>query len=243
MALLLHSIRSLNIRLGCTPPQAAKIIELRPFKDVSDLDTKLGQGRKKLGPAGISPRMFEDCTAIFEGYGAVDGILEDCEDIGVSLRNAIASWTDGSGKGKQKEGQDTTGSSSRGSPAIGQGEDGALSFVSLETVKKDKDFIATQPALLREGTKLKDYQLLGISWLNLLYRRGLSCILADEMGESTCPPARYIAEIMSTLGLGKTIQVISFFAHLKEQGSRGPHLVVVPYVNRPICSNYHSNSV
>ena len=30
------------------------------------------------------------------------------------------------------------------------------------------------------------------------------------------------------LGLGKTIQVISFFAHLKEKGSKGPHLVVVP---------------
>jgi SWI/SNF-related matrix-associated actin-dependent regulator of chromatin subfamily A containing DEAD/H box 1 len=32
-------------------------------------------------------------------------------------------------------------------------------------------------------------------------------------------------------GLGKTIQVISFFAHLKERGSKGPHLVVVPYVS------------
>jgi SWI/SNF-related matrix-associated actin-dependent regulator 1 of chromatin subfamily A len=29
-------------------------------------------------------------------------------------------------------------------------------------------------------------------------------------------------------GLGKTIQVISFFAHLKEHGSKGPHLVIVP---------------
>lgn len=33
-----------------------------------------------------------------------------------------------------------------------------------------------------------------------------------------------------SLGLGKTIQVISFFAHLKEQGGKGPHLIVVPYV-------------
>ena len=30
------------------------------------------------------------------------------------------------------------------------------------------------------------------------------------------------------LGLGKTIQVISFFAHLKERGNVGPHLVIVP---------------
>jgi hypothetical protein len=31
-------------------------------------------------------------------------------------------------------------------------------------------------------------------------------------------------------GLGKTVQVISFLAHLKEKGNKGPHLVVVPYV-------------
>lgn len=31
------------------------------------------------------------------------------------------------------------------------------------------------------------------------------------------------------LGLGKTIQVISFFALLKERGNFGPHLVIVPY--------------
>lgn len=33
-------------------------------------------------------------------------------------------------------------------------------------------------------------------------------------------------------GLGKTIQVISFFAQLKEKGNKGPHLVVVPCVIR-----------
>ena len=29
-------------------------------------------------------------------------------------------------------------------------------------------------------------------------------------------------------GLGKTIQVIAFLAHLLEEGKRGPHLVVAP---------------
>ena len=172
--------------LGCTPPQAAKIIGLRPFHDVDDLNTKLGQGRKKAGPGGISPRMFEDCITIFEGYGMVDGILEDCEEIGASLRDAIASWTSGGtkGKGKQKEDPLGLGVPSRGSPTINQVEDGTLSLVSLEAVRAHatKDFIATQPSSLKEGTVLKDYQLLGINWLNLLYRQDLSCILADEMG-------------------------------------------------------------
>jgi SWI/SNF-related matrix-associated actin-dependent regulator 1 of chromatin subfamily A len=175
---------------GCTPPQAVKIIELRPFHGIDDLNTKLGQGRKKAGPGGISPRMFEDCITIFQGYGMVDGILEDCEEIGASLRDAIASWTLNGTKGKGKLKADLLDSevSSRGSPAIGQVEDGALSLLSIEDVQANaaKDFIATQPSLLREGTVLKDYQLLGVNWLNLLYRRNLSCILADDMGVSIC---------------------------------------------------------
>lgn len=32
------------------------------------------------------------------------------------------------------------------------------------------------------------------------------------------------------IGLGKTIQVISFFAYLQEIGKTGPHLVIVPCV-------------
>ncbi|KAF7973709.1 hypothetical protein HWV62_14392 [Athelia sp. TMB] len=193
---------------GCTPVQALKIIEQRPFADVDDLKDKLGQGRKKAGPGGISPRMFDDSANIFKGYGAVDGILEECEKLGASLRDIIASWSANTkGKGKD-DGQ----SSSRNSPALSVIEDGALSLVDLDAVQKhtSKDFLVSQPSTLSEGTRLKDYQLLGVNWLNLLYSKGLSCILADEMG------------------LGKTIQVISFFAHLKQQGSRGPHLVVVP---------------
>jgi len=171
---------------GCTPPQAEKIIELRPFHDVDDLNTKLGQGRKKAGPGGISPRMFEDCITIFAGYGTVDGILEDCEEIGASLREAIASWTSSEVKRKRKEDLLVSAVSPRNSPVIGQVEDGALNLLSLEAVQANaaKDFIASQPSLLREGTVLKDYQLLGVNWLNLLYRQGLSCILADEMGTS-----------------------------------------------------------
>jgi len=160
-------------------------MELRPFHDVDDLNAKLGQGRKKAGPGGISPRMFEDCITIFEGYGMVDGILADCEGIGARLRVAIASWTsnEAKGKGKQKGDSLTSAVLSGGSPTIDQ-EDGALSLLSLEAVQAHaaNDFIARQPDSLKEGTVLKDYQLLGVNWLNLLYRQDLSCILADDMG-------------------------------------------------------------
>ncbi|CDO74452.1 hypothetical protein BN946_scf184979.g7 [Trametes cinnabarina] len=201
------SAEGLQELTGCSAEQAKKIIELRPFKSVEDLNAKLGQGRKKAGPAGISPRMFEDSAAIFEGYGRVDSILEDCEGIGAELRKEIASWTKNKTKGKAK---DTEGGSRDSSVSV-TGDEGAISFTHLELPDhKPKYFLTSQPTLLKPGVRLKEYQMIGINWLSLLYQKGLSCILADEMG------------------LGKTVQVISFFAHLKERGRKGPHLIVVP---------------
>ncbi|PBK81943.1 hypothetical protein ARMGADRAFT_1002146 [Armillaria gallica] len=191
---------------GCTPEQANTIIGLRPFDSVDDLNSKLGQGKKKSGPAGISPRLFDDCTGIFKGYGAVDRILEECEDIGSDLRSVIAGWTSGVDvdKGKGKARSDI--------PESVENQDGSLNLRSFAPLKDQhaKSFLVSQPSLLSPNVQLKDYQLLGVNWLRLLYDRKLSCILADEMG------------------LGKTIQVISFFAHLKEHGRNGPHLIVVP---------------
>ncbi|XP_046965770.1 SWI/SNF-related matrix-associated actin-dependent regulator of chromatin subfamily A containing DEAD/H box 1 homolog [Vanessa cardui] len=68
-----------------------------------------------------------------------------------------------------------------------------------------------QPTTLDSSLKLAPYQLVGLNWLAVLHKQGVSGILADEMG------------------LGKTVQVIAFLAHLKETGqARGTHLVVVP---------------
>ncbi|KAF9268952.1 hypothetical protein L218DRAFT_542031 [Marasmius fiardii PR-910] len=184
---------------GCTVEQAEAIIAKRPFRTVEDLNEKLGQGKKKAGPAGISPRMFEDCVDIFNGYDIVDSVLEECEQIGSKLRSSISSWTS-----TPTEKNDSSGS---------EVEDGALSLRNLVPSKERKVkgyYLDQQPSLLSRDVKLKDYQLMGVNWLHLLYRSSLSCILADEMG------------------LGKTIQVISFFASLKQQGNNGPHLVVVP---------------
>lgn len=66
----------------------------------------------------------------------------------------------------------------------------------------------TAPSLLY-GV-LRDYQKIGLDWLAKLYRKNLNGILADEAG------------------LGKTVQIIAFFAHLAcNEGNWGPHLVVV----------------
>ncbi|KAJ6593959.1 SNF2 family N-terminal domain-containing protein [Mycena capillaripes] len=199
------SSEALQELTGCTPEQATAILDLRPFESIEDLETKLRQGKKKAGPAGISPKLFHDCTEIFKGYGSVDSVLEECEQIGNTLRASIASWTSESAKGLEGALAD-------------QLEDGALNLRHLElpSDNRPKDYLVSQPELLSDTVQLKEYQLLGVNWLNLLYRSNLSCILADEMGSYSFPC------------LGKTIQVISFFAHLKAQGNKGPHLVVVP---------------
>lgn len=162
----------LMVCVGCSPEQATTIIGLRPFTSREDLNGKLGQGKKKAGPAGISPRLVHDCVEIFRGYGTVDEILERCEEIGADLRSTIASWTSSKGKAK--------------APLQDEVEDGALTLRAIAPAKdhKAKGFLTVQPRLLCDGVQLKDYQLLGVNWLHLLYRRKLSCILADEMGMS-----------------------------------------------------------
>ena len=102
--------------------------------------------------------------------------------------------------------------------------------------------------------QLKAYQLVGLNWLALLHSQNLNGILADEMvspntsikyyvhvhkhmltKESICLYAldsHLVLMILYLLvcvqGLGKTIQAISFLAHLVENGCTGPFLIVVP---------------
>lgn len=90
-----------------------------------------------------------------------------------------------------------------------------------------KMFVTEQSKTLAEGVVLKDYQLLGVNWLNLLYSKDLSCILADDMGEFVLLNASS-AHANRFTGLGKTMQVISFLTLLREKGKKGPHLIIVP---------------
>ena len=116
------------------------------------------------------------------GYADVDRILEECERIGAKLKSAIAAWTvAGSDKGKEI-------ASREGSVTLADDlqEDGALSLRSRTSFSVDKkNQFLSQPSLLSDSVILKEYQLLGVNWLHLLYNRKLSCILADEMGRTS----------------------------------------------------------
>ncbi|OCF30483.1 hypothetical protein I316_07865 [Kwoniella heveanensis BCC8398] len=190
--------------IACSAEQAAIIIKLRPYDDVDELRTKLTKAR------GVSFKLFEQYTEIMEGYVQIDACLNRCEAIATDVGNTLAVWR---------------GASMAQDSVVGTPRSDGLNDVKVdvakvsELLKKETDakrrkilgsYIQSQPATLSEGTVLKDYQLLGVNWLNLLFSKKIGCILADEMG------------------LGKTIQVISFIAHLKERGIKGPHMIFVP---------------
>ncbi|KAJ3324576.1 ATP-dependent helicase smarcad1 [Boothiomyces sp. JEL0866] len=68
----------------------------------------------------------------------------------------------------------------------------------------------SQPEFVTKDFNLFPYQLVGVSWLYLLFVKGLGGILADEMG------------------LGKSCQVVTFLGLLKSKGEGGLNLIIVP---------------
>eukprot|EP00670_Eutreptiella_braarudii_P009965 CAMPEP_0174307234 /NCGR_PEP_ID=MMETSP0810-20121108/985_1 /TAXON_ID=73025 ORGANISM="Eutreptiella gymnastica-like, Strain CCMP1594" /NCGR_SAMPLE_ID=MMETSP0810 /ASSEMBLY_ACC=CAM_ASM_000659 /LENGTH=2121 /DNA_ID=CAMNT_0015414221 /DNA_START=114 /DNA_END=6476 /DNA_ORIENTATION=- len=67
------------------------------------------------------------------------------------------------------------------------------------------------PFLMNPQYQLREYQLIGMDWLNTMYTKDLNGILADEMG------------------LGKTVMTIAMLANLAcTKEIWGPHLIVVP---------------
>ena len=115
---------------------------------------------------------------MFRGYKSVDDVLAGCERVGDQLKEVISKWSQNSVP---------TASTSKETTPFNDC-DGALALGTLPGVEQrdcDSDYISTQPSLLADTVQLKEYQLLGVNWMNLLYQRNLSCILADEMGELT----------------------------------------------------------
>ncbi|GAA5960200.1 hypothetical protein JCM3765_002505 [Sporobolomyces pararoseus] len=195
---------------GCNASQATITMKLRPFASAADFRTKTRKQK------GIGNNMMDTYLDVVTGMGEVDKVLNECEEIGRQLSHTMSIWASGAAA--------SASSASTRPGASGDQEVGMdLVAISEETIRTQvetssnpavreafKDYIRTQPAGVPSTVTLKDYQMLGVNWLNLLYRRGTSCILADEMG------------------LGKTAQVIALLAHLKATGDPGPHLVIVP---------------
>lgn len=199
------------------PKVAQLLVSKRPFESVyavaeddfeiledtpeAEAPAPRRRGTRKL----LGLKIVETTEFSLKGYRAVDSLVRKCSHYGDIIASQMAQWgvsVTGEGELEMVE-----------LPDMESGENGAENDENddVSTPKKTLTYLSKPPALLAPDVTLKNYQQVGVNWLNLLYQNRLSCILADEMG------------------LGKTCQVIAFMAHLKDREERrGPHLVVVP---------------
>ncbi|KAJ5220275.1 ATP-dependent helicase fft2 [Penicillium chermesinum] len=225
--------------IAAIPEDHAKVItDNRPYRTLDDIRLvqapvdesakPKGKGKARRAPKPIGDKIVDKCLEMWEGYMAVDSLVAECAKLGKPIADEMKKWgVDIFGKpggdleltsmtaGTTHDSGIATPSSSHPSPGGGNKEgddddedDGPVS-ASRKPKSQGSQFIS-QPDIMAKDLVMKDYQIVGLNWLALLFEKEMSCILADDMG------------------LGKTCQVISFLAHLFTKGIKGPHLVVVP---------------
>ncbi|KAJ5711632.1 hypothetical protein N7488_005788 [Penicillium malachiteum] len=224
------SVRDLTDMAGIPDATASHIISHRPFDTLDDVrvvptpvdPAKAKPKGKRRTPAPIGEKIVEKCKDMWNGYLAIDSLVHECEELGKPVAAEMKKWgvdifgkSDGeleltsmNNANAHDSGIATPSSSNRQSPNESEDDDEGPITVSRKP-KSQSNFIS-QPSIMADDLVMKDYQIVGINWLALLFEKQMSCILADDMG------------------LGKTCQVIGFLAHLYEKDFKGPHLIVVP---------------
>jgi SWI/SNF-related matrix-associated actin-dependent regulator of chromatin subfamily A containing DEAD/H box 1 len=160
---------------GCTTYQAVATLKLRPFHNVDDFCSKLGQGVAVGALTRINSPLkdFRDITAIFSGYSIVADIVDECQQIGENLQHTMRSWPMNDFRKDDREVKNAT-------DFIGLTNQ--ADNIEIEVTTTATSFIVFQLSTLTKGYMLKDYQIYSVNWLNFFYARGWSCILADDMG-------------------------------------------------------------
>ena len=208
---------------GITAEVATILLSQKPFNSLMDIrqisgDVSAAQAKRKSTKKPIGDKIVDKCIEMWTGYEAVDELVKRCEALGRPVADEMKKWgVDVYGGSKDGEldlvslehaspGRD----SGIGTPTSGHATDDDDGGMKKVISSRKKPGSLSQPGIMGKDVALKDYQVVGVNWLSLLFDQKLSCILADDMG------------------LGKTCQVIAFLAHLKEKGIKGPHIVVVP---------------
>lgn len=230
----LLDMKVLNFFNTCSAPELADlaaetedianfVISHRPFESLDTVRVvpappapqaskpKGSRGRKN--PKPIGDKIVDKCLDMWAGYEAVDSLVAECEGLGNPIATEMKKWgIDIFGKrgelelvSLERESHDSGIGTPTSHRTTSQDEDSD----GPPPGSRKRQFIA-QPEIMCQELKMKDFQIVGINWLALLFENELSCILADDMG------------------LGKTCQVIAFLAHLYEKNIKGPHLIVVP---------------
>ncbi|KAJ4372257.1 DNA-dependent ATPase fun30 [Neocucurbitaria cava] len=212
---------------GHKEEEIRELLDQRPFASFDavrkvhvDLNQKKETGKKKPRKPRITfgARIVEAAEGMWDAYSTIDSVVKKCENLGKPMIAGMARWGINIFGASTDEGVDvislddsSDSNSSRDSgyhtPRSAHGSDSEVNNIR-KTANRMK--LLKQPAIMNDDIELKDYQVVGLNWLNLLWQTGTSGILADDMG------------------LGKTCQVIAFLSHLKEQGTGKPALIVVP---------------
>ncbi|KAF2403805.1 hypothetical protein EJ06DRAFT_527405 [Trichodelitschia bisporula] len=168
---------------NCSRRNAELIIAERPHHDVDDIDNLKHGGKGR----SIGPSVTNAARNAFTALNAVDEIVAECDVAKEEINAVVKTW--GGEEGISTEG---------------------LCLKTFSKAAEGNIQILGKPQSMAESLIMKDYQLVGLNWLNLLYEKKMGAILADDMG------------------LGKTVQVISFLSHLADNGNPGPHVVIAP---------------
>jgi SWI/SNF-related matrix-associated actin-dependent regulator of chromatin subfamily A containing DEAD/H box 1 len=204
---------------------AQTMINSRPFRNLhaarkvsNNAASKSGQ---KSSRALIGDKIVDTAMEMFQGYEAIDSLITQCEQLGEPLAREMCTWgfnIFGALKGggiemasldDEIESQQDLGVDSPSSGANSSNGNGDIKAV-FSSRRRANVYFLNQPDSIADDCVLKDYQVISLNWLALMYRQKLSGILADEMG------------------LGKTAQVITLLSHLIETDHSGPHLVIYP---------------
>jgi SWI/SNF-related matrix-associated actin-dependent regulator 1 of chromatin subfamily A len=142
---------------------------MRPFHTVDDIE------RKMVRRSGVTSKLFENYKDLLKGYRAVDAVLQRCEKIGQDTDAILEIWQKFSTMPRPEKEETLIHLVDDPSPTLSV-------EMSPEERKIMDRYIWDPPKSLAKDVTLKEYQMLGLNWLHLLYSRGHSCILADEMG-------------------------------------------------------------
>ena len=203
------------------------IFEHRPFRNLEAVEKihvdsrKTETGKKARKPkTTFGERLVEAARSMWNAYTTIDEVVKKCEERGRPMVNGMARWginifgasTDGEIAATSLDDSDSGSNRDSGyqSPNTNGSESDHEDMRKAVDRTSGKRKLLGKPANMNDDIQLKDYQVVGLNWLSLLWDNKISGILADDMG------------------LGKTCQVIAFLSHLKESRAPGPHLIVVP---------------
>lgn len=213
------TIKELSDIAATTEEIAEVVLSQRPFNSLdevrgvsSDIIGKVKGKARGIRARAIGDKVVDVCLETWRGYEAVDSLIAKVEELGKPIAESIKKWGVDvfGGCSDNPVGEldmtniklDSTPESLKDS-AIGTPTDAGSSDIVMadegdEIIKNKREYLAgqffkVQPKHLGEGVVLKDYQLVGVNWLSLLYERKLSCILADEMGNSPPQSLIYVA--------------------------------------------------